>query len=101
MAAVLLAEGAHDGVTYDVTARSACRSDRWLMRSVEPWEDGITYVKETVEQAWASRPTYGAPDWQVEAWVSTYVQMPPVGSTSSATPSPGSPARAVPSGAPQ
>ncbi|MCW2601493.1 MAG: Nucleoside-diphosphate sugar epimerase [Frankiales bacterium] len=27
---------------------------------------------ETVEEAYASRARYGAPDWQVEAWVSTY-----------------------------
>ena len=25
-----------------------------------------------LEQAWASRSSYGAPDWQVEAWISTY-----------------------------
>ena len=30
------------------------------------------YERETVEQAWASRASYGAADWQVEAWVSTY-----------------------------
>ena len=30
------------------------------------------YVDETLDEAYASRSTYGAPDWQVEAWVSTY-----------------------------
>jgi hypothetical protein len=35
----------------------------------------VTYVAETQEQAWASRRAYGAPDWQVEAWVSTYLQI--------------------------
>jgi hypothetical protein len=25
-----------------------------------------------VEEAYASRASYGAPDWQVDAWVSTY-----------------------------
>lgn len=30
------------------------------------------YVEETLEQARASRAHYGAPDWQVEAWISTY-----------------------------
>ena len=30
------------------------------------------YEDETLEQAHASRASYGAPDWQVEAWVSTY-----------------------------
>lgn len=30
------------------------------------------YEPETVQQAYASRASYGAPDWQLEAWVSTY-----------------------------
>lgn len=30
------------------------------------------YVDETMEQARASRAVYGAPDWQVAAWISTY-----------------------------
>jgi NAD(P)H dehydrogenase (quinone) len=29
-------------------------------------------VPETVEQAYASRAAYGAPQWQLDAWVSTY-----------------------------
>lgn len=32
----------------------------------------ITYRDETVDEAYASRANYGAPDWLVEAWVSTY-----------------------------
>lgn len=32
----------------------------------------VRYVAETVEEAYASRARYGAPEWQVEAWVSTY-----------------------------
>ena len=32
----------------------------------------ISFHHETVEEAFASRASYGAPDWQVEAWVSTY-----------------------------
>ncbi len=35
----------------------------------------VHYVNETVGEAWASRRTYGAPDWQVEAWVTTYLQI--------------------------
>jgi uncharacterized protein YbjT (DUF2867 family) len=31
-----------------------------------------TFVDETLEEARASRAHYGAPDWQVDAWVSTY-----------------------------
>jgi uncharacterized protein YbjT (DUF2867 family) len=32
----------------------------------------VGYVPETIEEAYASRAVYGAPDWQVDAWVSTY-----------------------------
>jgi NAD(P)H dehydrogenase (quinone) len=30
------------------------------------------YKAETLVEAYASRASFGAPDWQVEAWVSTY-----------------------------
>ena len=30
------------------------------------------FEHETLDEAYASRAVYGAPDWQVEAWVSTY-----------------------------
>ena len=32
----------------------------------------VRFVDETVEEAYASRSGSGAPDWQVDAWVSTY-----------------------------
>jgi len=32
----------------------------------------VTYQPETVEEAYASRAHYGAPQFQVDAWVSTY-----------------------------
>jgi hypothetical protein len=32
----------------------------------------FSYVDESIEEAYASRASYGAPDWMVDAWVSTY-----------------------------
>jgi hypothetical protein len=32
----------------------------------------VRYHPETLDEAYASRARYGAPDWQVDAWVSTY-----------------------------
>jgi uncharacterized protein YbjT (DUF2867 family) len=32
----------------------------------------VTYLDETVEEAYASRRRWQAPDWQYDAWVSTY-----------------------------
>jgi uncharacterized protein YbjT (DUF2867 family) len=31
------------------------------------------FEDETVEQAWASRASYGAPEWEVEGWVTSYL----------------------------
>ena len=33
----------------------------------------ISFVDETLEEARASRAAFGAPDWEVEAWISSYV----------------------------
>lgn len=32
----------------------------------------VTFHNETLDEAYASRAPYGAPEWQVDAWVSTY-----------------------------
>jgi len=32
----------------------------------------ISYYPETMDEAWASRAMYGAPDWEVEGWISSY-----------------------------
>jgi NAD(P)H dehydrogenase (quinone) len=33
----------------------------------------VGYHAETLEEAYASRASYGAPDWEVAGWVTTYV----------------------------
>jgi NAD(P)H dehydrogenase (quinone) len=33
----------------------------------------VTYHAETLEEAYASRASYGAPEWEVEGWVTSYV----------------------------
>jgi NAD(P)H dehydrogenase (quinone) len=35
--------------------------------------EAIRFHDETVPEAYASREHWGAPDWQVDAWVSTYL----------------------------
>jgi NAD(P)H dehydrogenase (quinone) len=35
----------------------------------------VTYVQETLEEARASRAPSGAPDWEIEGWVTTYVSI--------------------------
>ena len=35
----------------------------------------VSFHDETLPEASASRASYGAPDWQVDAWVSTYASV--------------------------
>lgn len=72
-AAVLADPNQHAGVTYDVTGREALSmSDVAATISAIRGRD-VRFHDETIEEAYASRAKYGAPDWQVDAWVSTYV----------------------------
>ena len=36
------------------------------------WRGETVYREETVEEAYASRAHYDVPDWEKDAWVSTY-----------------------------
>ena len=62
----------HVGKTYDLTGPE----DISLATAADLLTAGtgrtITFHNETVEEAYASRASYGAPPWQVDAWVSTY-----------------------------
>ncbi|CAN9468652.1 unnamed protein product [Alternaria alternata] len=72
-AAVLADPDPHAGVTYDVTGREALSmSDVAETISAVRGRD-VRFHNETIEEAYASRANYGVPDWQVDAWVSTYV----------------------------
>ncbi len=71
-AAVLLDPAAHAGRTEDLTgpeALSLADAARIVGRARGA---EVTFHDETLDEAYASRAVYGAPDWQVDAWVSTY-----------------------------
>ena len=70
--AVLLAEGAHDGRTYDVTGPEAMTLQEIADILGDISGKPVRYEVETVDEAYRSREKYGAPDWEVEGWVSTY-----------------------------
>jgi uncharacterized protein YbjT (DUF2867 family) len=73
VAAVVLADpAAHVGATYDLTGPEALTLAEVAALLTEVTGTPTRYVEETVPQAYASRASYGAPDWQVDAWVSTY-----------------------------
>ena len=69
--AVLATEG-HDGRTYDLTGPSAFSLAEAAALLTRATGRPVRYEDETDEEAYASRAGYGAPDWQVEAWVTTY-----------------------------
>ncbi len=68
----LLADGGHDGETHDITGPEAITLAEVAAILSAAAGRTIAFVDQTVEEAYASRAGYGAPDWQVEAWVTTY-----------------------------
>lgn len=71
-ATVLQEQAAHAGRTYDLTGPQALTFTEMAEILSRHLGRTVTFVDETIEEAYASRASYGAPDWQVEAWVSTY-----------------------------
>lgn len=70
--AVLLDPDPHVGRAYDLTGPEAMTLDEVAATITEVTGREVRYVPETLEEAYASRRSFGAPDWQVDAWVSTY-----------------------------
>ena len=62
----------HVDVTYDLTGPEELTlaevAETLSARTGRP----VSFHDETLEEAYASRAKWGAPDWQVDAWVSTY-----------------------------
>ncbi|NUT73100.1 SDR family oxidoreductase [Pseudarthrobacter sp. C4D7] len=73
--AVLRDPAIHVGKTYDLTGPE----ELTMAQAAEVLSTGtgrtVRYHPETVEEAYASRASYGAPQWQLDAWVSTYTAM--------------------------
>jgi NAD(P)H dehydrogenase (quinone) len=70
--AVLRDPGAHAGRTYDLTGPEALTFAEMAAVVTRVTGRQVRYHAETVAEAYASRASYGAPDWQVDGWVSTY-----------------------------
>jgi NAD(P)H dehydrogenase (quinone) len=70
--AVLDEPDRHVGETYDLTGPEALSFGQVAQVVTEVTGRHTTHLPETLEEAHASRASYGAPDWQVEAGVSTY-----------------------------
>ena len=71
-AAVLRDPAPHAGRTYDLTGPEPLTFAEMAAIVSEVTGRDVRYEAESVPEAYASRASYGAPDWQVDAWVSTY-----------------------------
>ncbi len=75
-AALILQEPTrHEGSTYELTGPEALSMARIAEELSSAGPRMVSYVPQTMEQAYASREAFGASKWQVEAWVSTYTSM--------------------------
>jgi len=69
---VLLDPAEHAGRTYDITGPEALSFADVAATISRIRGREVTFYDESIDEAYASRAPYGAPDWQVDAWVSTY-----------------------------
>ena len=61
-----------DGATLDVTGPELLTMADVARELAAHTGSPVRYVDETIEEAYASRASYGAPEWEVAGWVSSY-----------------------------
>lgn len=71
-AEVLTDPTAHEGRTYNLTGPEALTLTDVAATISRIRGRHVTFHNETLEEAYRSRAVYNAPDWQVDAWVTTY-----------------------------
>jgi len=70
---VLADPGAHRGSVHELTGPEPLTLHAMAEIVTRVSGRTVRYQEESLEEAYRSRASYGAPDWLVEAWVSTYV----------------------------
>ena len=70
--AVLIGSG-HEGASYDITGDRALTLAEAAEEFTRATGLPASYRTETIEEARASRARYNPSEWELEAWVSTYV----------------------------
>ena len=73
VAVAVLLGGGHEGRSYDLTGPEALTLAEAAEELSRAAGRPIRYQAETLEEAYASRASYGAPGWEVDGWVTTYV----------------------------
>jgi uncharacterized protein YbjT (DUF2867 family) len=62
----------HDGRTYDLTGPATLTMAEVAAELTRATGRQIGYYAETLDEAYASRSRFGAPDWEVAGWVTSY-----------------------------
>jgi uncharacterized protein YbjT (DUF2867 family) len=75
VAATALLHGGHGARTYDLTGPEAISMARTAELLGKAAGRPVTFVNETLDEAYASRAQYEAPDFVVEGWVTTYTSI--------------------------
>jgi NAD(P)H dehydrogenase (quinone) len=73
VAVAVLTQTGHEAQTYGLTGGEALTLDRAAAILSEAIGREVVYKEETIDEAYASRADHGAPDWEVEGWVTSYV----------------------------
>jgi NAD(P)H dehydrogenase (quinone) len=64
--------GEHVGATYDLTGPRAFTLSEAAAVLTDVWGRKVRYEPETLDEAFRSRESYGAPAWEVAGWVTSY-----------------------------
>jgi len=68
----MVTESGHEGATYELTGPQSLTLGEAAAELTSFTGRTVTYRDETLEEAYASRASYGAPGWELEGWISTY-----------------------------
>ena len=72
VAAILQDPSAHRGTVHRLSGPQALTLHEMAAGLTRIMGRSVRYEEETIDEAYASRAHYGAPDFEVDAWVSTY-----------------------------
>ena len=74
-AGVLADPGRYENQTLDVTGPQALTLDEIAQILTRVQARPVTYVRETIEEAYESRKKWPAAQWEYDSWVSTYTSI--------------------------
>ncbi len=72
VATAVLLDDVHSGRTYDLTGPTAFTLAEAAEELSKASGRTVRYHPETLDEAYRSRAGYGAPDWEVAGWVTSY-----------------------------